>query len=208
MDTNHRNSKRPKPNMLIQYDPNNFYAKLGVSPQASIRDIKSIITKKQNEAKNKKRYEEAGKYGKAEDEFIEWQKIAKAFASPKKREEYDLLNPQSELLTVQASEYDDWLDRFSRIDLVSAWLVEYLGQEKFLPTPDSLHLWCPCGIDTELLSFLEQFEIQTGTGSPVEISAMEQNLSVSQLEAIAGNESEQTNTSNKNEINNKLKKGE
>jgi hypothetical protein len=208
MDTSNR-SKRPKPRDFVQYDPNNYYAKLGISPLTPIKEIKAIIIRKQMEIKNQlhRSSQQKSKKTKYIKEFDKWQKIGESFASPKKREEYDRLNPQSELLTVQLSDYDDWFERSSRLDLVSAWLVKELGQEKFLPTPGSLQLWCPMGLDPELLDFLAQFEIQDEILSP-EVAhlgnmddfadlvnsqkvSMEQPLPVNELEFIAGKRHDQ-----------------
>jgi hypothetical protein len=158
-------SKRPKPHSFVQYDPGNYYAKLGISPLTPTREIKKIITRKQNDAKKRRRLHAGGKFGKEDSEFNELQKIMESFASSNKREEYDRLNPQSELLTVQWSEYDDWFDKNSQVDFVSAWMVEELGHEKILPTPRAMQLWFPGGLDAELLDFLAQFETQTGIGS-------------------------------------------
>jgi hypothetical protein len=128
MNTN-KTSKRPKPHTFLQYDPGNYYATLGISPLTPTREIKKIITRKQNDAKKRRRSLAGGKFSKEDSEFNELQKIMESFASDKKREEYDRLNPQSELLTLQWSEYDDWFDKNSRVDFVSAWLVEEMGHE-------------------------------------------------------------------------------
>ncbi len=195
MNTNKR-SKRPKPHSFVQYDPENYYAKLGISPLTPTREIKKIITRKQNDAKKRRRLRAGGKFSEEDHEFNELQRIMESFASSKKREEYDRLNPQSELLTVQWNEYDDWFDKNSQVDFVSAWLIEELGQEKFLPTPGALQLWCPGGLDVELLDFLAQFETQTGIDSqgvriPEDIlmegkENTENGLQVTDLEEIAG----------------------
>lgn len=167
---NSKTSKRPKPNSFVQYDPGNYYAKLGISPLTPTREIKKTITRKQNDAKKRRRSQAGGKFSKEDSEFNELQKIMESFASDRKREEYDCLNPQSELLTVQWSEYDDWFDNNSQVNFVSAWLKEELGHEKFLPTPESLQLWCPGGLDAELIEFLSRFETQTDIGSHEGIS--------------------------------------
>jgi hypothetical protein len=238
MDTGNR-SKRPNPCGFVQYDPNNYYAKLGISPLTPIKEIKTIIMRKQMEIKNQlhRGSQQTSKKTELINQFDKLQKIAESFASPKKREEYDRLNPQSELLTVQSGDYDDWFERSSRLDLVSAWLVKELGREKFLPTPESLPLWCPMGLDPELLDFLSQVEIQVETPNPGvahpdnmenlltgQKVSTEQPLSVNDLESIAGKERdqevvvdqtgvarEQTKTKKENEklIDvNKLKQGE
>ena len=178
-----KTSKRPKPRSFVQYDPGNYYAKLGISPLTPTREIKKIITRKQNDAKKRRRSHAGGKFRKEDKEFNEFQRIMEFFASGTKREEYDRLNPQSELLTVQWSEYDDWFDKNSQVDFVSAWLKEELGHEKLLPTPGALQLWCPGGLDAELIDFLAPFEIQTGIDSHE--SRDSEDISTGELEAAA-----------------------
>ncbi len=45
--------RRPKPETFVQYDPNNYYAQLGLSPLDSTRKIKAEITRRQMEAKKR-----------------------------------------------------------------------------------------------------------------------------------------------------------
>lgn len=151
-------SKRPKPHAFVQYDPNNYYAILGVSPLTSTQEIKNQINRMRKVALEKRRGIVDQKFSDVDEEVIKLQEIEQAIGSPQKRETYDRLNPQNELLTVQPGIYDRWFDPRYRIDLVSAWLLEELGQEQFLPSPESVHLWAPQGIDPELLAFLTQFE--------------------------------------------------
>jgi hypothetical protein len=234
MDTKN-SSKRPKPRSFVQYDPNNYYAILGISPLTNTREIKAIITRKQMDINRQLRQcahvQEKSKKEKLIKDFDNLQKISEAFDSERKREEYDRLNPQNALLTVQPSDNHDWLDRSSRLNFVSAWLVEELGSEKFLPTPGSFHLWCPGGLDTELIDFLSQHETQTGNDISLDKyledvvieqkTIMEKALPVEELENIAGKWSkqkendehvalkEQTETTNKkNKPTNGLKQGE
>ncbi len=201
--TGNSRSTRPKPHTFVQHDPNNYYAKLGISPLTPIKEIKAIIISKQMEVKKQlhRCVQKKSKKTALIKKFDKLEKIAKSFASDKKREEYDRLNPQNVLLTVQLSDTHDWLDQSSRINFVSAWLVEELGREKFLPTPESLQLWCPGGLDTELFDFLEQYETQTGTDIlsdkyleelvTDQKVLMEKALSVDELENIAGKGSKQ-----------------
>jgi hypothetical protein len=154
----HDYSRRPKPYTFVQYDPNNYYAQLGVSPLTSTQEIGEIITRKRNEALRSRGSQTQQKFGESDEAAIKFQEIDKAIGSPKKRELYDRLHPQNELLTVQPGFYDRWFDPQYRIELISAWLLEELGPERFLPTPECLHLWAPHGVDPELLAFLAQFE--------------------------------------------------
>jgi hypothetical protein len=160
-------SRRPKPYTFIQYDPNNYYAQLGVSPLTSTQEIGELITRKRNEALRVRGSQVQQKFGESDEAAIKFQEIDKAVGSPKKRELYDRLNPQNELLTVQPGFYDRWFNPHYRMELISAWLLEELGSERFLPSPECLPLWAPNGIDPELLTFLAQFEGDTVLESQV-----------------------------------------
>ncbi|MEO1262696.1 MAG: hypothetical protein AAFZ15_28070 [Bacteroidota bacterium] len=150
-------NNRPKPKALIQYDESNYYSFLGVSPLASAKEIKSIITKKQNEAKGRKRYQISSQFGEAETEFGKLQKILEHIGTEDKKQNYDRINPHNELLTVQLGENESWMEGMVQINFVSSLLSEVLGKDQFLPTPSSLPLWVPKGIDAELQNFLSQF---------------------------------------------------
>lgn len=151
--------QRPKPAAMVQYDSNNFYSQLGISPLMPTDEIKSLITTEQMRAKGAKRGQSAQKFGSAEEDFIVLQKLLDTIGNAKKREQYDYDNPQNQVLTVQPSPYDKWLDPKKQCDLVSAFLVEVLGQECWLPHPDSLPLWLPTNLDPETEAFLVTFTL-------------------------------------------------
>jgi hypothetical protein len=186
--------RRPKPETFVQYDPNNYYAQLGLSPLDSTRKIKAEITRRQMEAKKRSLSKQSQEFGADEEEFDRLQKITEVFGSNKKREKYDLLNPQSELLTVQPSPDDRWFDPQYRIDLVSAWLLEELGQQLFLPAAESLSLWAPKAIEPELIEILarcmeekpDEISMAEKVEKPLEgiISEEEQSLLPEELQTI------------------------
>jgi hypothetical protein len=151
-------SKRPKANTLVQFDSNNYYSQLGISPLTPTNEIKSLIVRKQNEVKNSRRYQAEQKFGFIEDEFIKLQKIDEALCSDKKREIYDRMNPQNELLTIQLNSIDIWFDHHYQADFVTTWLLEEFGQSSFLPSASSVALWTPSGIDSELIKLLETYQ--------------------------------------------------
>ncbi|WP_210489349.1 hypothetical protein [Rufibacter aurantiacus] len=142
---------------MVQYDPDNFYSQLGISPLMPTDEIKAFITSKQMEARKNRRGQTNKKLNSADDIFIRLQKILDAIGSSKKREKYDYENPQNQVLTVQPSPYDNWLDRKNQIELVTALLVEVLGNNCWLPHPDSLSLWMPTGIDSDLETYLTHY---------------------------------------------------
>ena len=150
------NKKRPRPQTLIQYEAQNFYAVLGVSPLASAKEIKGVITKKQNEANNRRNItqDKATK----EANFIKLQKIAKKIGSEEDKQQYDRAYPHNELLTVQLGENEIWMNKMVQVNFVSTWLLDVLDEEVFLPTPTAIPLWIPKGIDAELLAFLAKFK--------------------------------------------------
>ncbi|MBK8920281.1 MAG: hypothetical protein IPM81_02050 [Saprospirales bacterium] len=108
-------------------------------------------------AKEARRGKAAQKFGSADDAFIGLQKLLDAIGNATKREQYDYDNPHNQVLTVQPSPYDKWLDPKKQCDLVSAFLIEALGQDCWLPHPDSLPLWLPTGLDPELEAFLSTY---------------------------------------------------
>jgi hypothetical protein len=96
-------------------------------------------------------------FGEEDAEMTRLQAIEDEIGTPKARARYDRLNPQNALLTVQPGPDDSVLDPGSRAGLATAWLVEELGRESPLPSPESLPLWAPRGLDPELVAFLTAF---------------------------------------------------
>jgi|GEM_PF-3173901 len=151
-------SSRPQPNSRVLIDPNNAYDRLGVSPLDDTEEIGTIIRQRRNEIKTRRGARGDQRFGKEEEELTELQRIEDEIGVPKKRLAYDLANPQNELLTVQPSPDDQYLAPKRRAALVSAWLVEELGDSVLLPSADCLGLWAPGGVDAELLQALKPFE--------------------------------------------------
>lgn len=64
---------------------------------------------------------------------------------------------------MQPAPHDRWLDPRRRDGLITAWLVEELGQAVTLPSPESLALWAPSGVSPELAALLSMFATDTAT---------------------------------------------
>ena len=96
------------------------------------------------------------------------QALENEIGTPKTRAKYDQANPQNELLTIQPCPHDRWLDPRHRASLISAWLVEELGRDVQLPSPESLKLWAPRGLDPELAAFLASLSDVPAPASAVE----------------------------------------
>ncbi len=150
-------SKRPRPKAPVQLDTNNAYARLGASPLMSTDEIKALVQRKRKELMRKRRTRGQQQFGEEEAEITSLQEIEDLIGSPKARARYDEMNPRNELLTIQPSPGDRWLDPKHRSGLVSAWLVEELGESALLPSPDCLQFWAPSGIGDDLAAFLAAF---------------------------------------------------
>jgi hypothetical protein len=148
---------RPRSKALVRLDLYNAYARLGVSPLLSTEEIKVEVQRKRKELMRKRRARSQQQFGDEEAEITRLQAIEDEIGTPKARARYDQANPQNELLTVQLSPHDRWLDPRHRASLVTAWLVEELGRDGLLPSAESLRLWAPLGLDAELTVFLAGF---------------------------------------------------
>ena len=142
---------------MIQLDPDNAYARLGVSPLLPTAEIKEVINRKRKEVSRRRRGRADQQFGEEDAEMTHLQAIEDEIGTPRARARYDRLNPQNALLTVQPGPGDSLLDPGSRAGLATAWLVEQLGRESPLPTAESLALWAPRGLDPELVAFLAAF---------------------------------------------------
>jgi hypothetical protein len=156
-DTNIDGGERPRSKTMVRLDLYNAYARLGVSPLLPTDEIKEVINRKRKEVMRKRRTRGDQQFGEEDAEMTRLQAIEDEIGSPKARAQYDRLNPQNVLLTVQPSPGDIWLDAKHRANLVTAWLVEELGRESVLPSPESLALWAPKGLDPDLVDFLGAF---------------------------------------------------
>jgi hypothetical protein len=142
---------------MVRLDLENAYARLGVSPLMPTEEIKEVINRKRKEVMRKRRTRGEQQFGAEEAEMTRLQAIEDEIGSPKARARYDRLNPQNALLTIQPSPGDVGLDPRFRAALATAWLVEELGRESPLPSPESLALWAPRGLDPDLVAFLARF---------------------------------------------------
>jgi hypothetical protein len=138
---------RPRAKTMVRLDLHNAYARLGVSPLMTTEEIKAAALRKRKEilAKRKQRVVVQQLFGEEEAEMADLQKLESLIGTPKGRARYDQANPQNELLTVQPSPRDRLFDPRYRAGLVTAWLVEELGAEAPLPSPDCLAFWAPGG---------------------------------------------------------------
>jgi len=150
---------RPRPKARIQPDLDNPYARLGVSPLASIDEIKQVAANRRGELINRRRRQGADGARDLEQQIIEIQDIEKQIATPGVRAAYDREHPQSTLLTVQAGPRDRGFGPANAASLVTAWLAEQLGTEEQLVHPDALWLWLPAGLDPVLAEVLARFQL-------------------------------------------------
>jgi hypothetical protein len=161
---------RPRSRALIRLDLYNAYARLGVSPLLSTEEIKAAVQRKRKELMRRRRARTQQQFGEEEAEITALQAIEDEIGSPRARARYDQAHPQNELLTIQPSPHDRWLDPKHRSGLVTDWLLEELGRDVLLPSPESLRFWAPRGLDPEVAAFLAEFAI-ADAGGPAPPSA-------------------------------------
>lgn len=150
-------SARPRPKSRLVVDPNNAYARLGVSPLSTTEEIKAFVLAKRSKAQASKRSRGDDDFGAAEAEMTRLQEIEEEIGTPRARAKYDAKHPQNELLTVQPARADRRFELRERANLAAAWLVEELGPEGEFPSPESIPLWSP-DIDPALEELLKRFE--------------------------------------------------
>jgi hypothetical protein len=158
-------SRRPRPRARIVIDPNNAYARLGVSPLLGTEDIRAFISNLRGKVVGARRGQAAQGFGAAEAEMARLQEIEAEIGTPRARLAYDQAHPQNELLTVQPGPDDRRFEPRERANLVAAWLGEELGPGGLFPSPECRALWSLGGIDGALAEVLARFERDT-TGSP------------------------------------------
>lgn len=141
---------RPRPRALVRIDPENPYARIGVSPTAATDEIKKVLDERRAQAAARAR--DSGDTSGAE--VIRIQKIFDILAKPERRAAYDRMNPWNELLTVQLPPSARAMESPHRAALVTAALIEELGPERLLPSAQSLALWAPSGWPEELNDIL------------------------------------------------------
>jgi hypothetical protein len=159
------NGERPRARTMVQLDPDNAYARLGVSPLLPTAEIKEVINRERKEVMRRRRTRGEQRFGPEEAEMTRLQAIEDEIGTPKARARYDRLNPQNVLLTVHPGPDDSCLDPANRAGLATAWLMEELGREGMLPTAESLALWAPGGLDPDLAAFLAAFATPGDDGS-------------------------------------------
>jgi len=160
--------ERPRAKTMVQLDPDNAYARLGVSPLLPTPEIKEVINRERKDVMRRRRTRGEQRFGEEEAEMTRLQSIEEEIGTPKARVRYDQLNPQNVLLTVQPGPGDACLDPANRAGLATAWLVEELGREGPLPSPESLALWAPRGLAPELVDFLAAFAPGCDGGAAVD----------------------------------------
>jgi hypothetical protein len=133
--------RRPRSKTLVRIDLENAYARLGVSPLMSAESIKELINTKRREMMRRRRARGEQRFGEEEAEMTRLQQIEDEIGTPKARARYDQANPQNELLTIQPCPRDVRFEPSRRAGLATAWLVEELGREVVLPSPDCLAFW-------------------------------------------------------------------
>lgn len=160
-------SGRPRPRTLIAVDPDNAYAKLGVSPLSSTEEIKRVVDERRAAAGARRAARADTGYGEDDAEMMRLQQLDKEIGTPRARAAYDAAHPANALLTVQPGTREGWLERGGRGGLISEWLVEELGLDAWLPSPSSLPLWVPGGLGPGLLEELRAYQ----AGAPPEVPA-------------------------------------
>jgi hypothetical protein len=160
---------RPRAKTMVQLDPDNAYARLGVSPLLPTAEIKEVINRERKEVIRRRRTRGEQQFGEEEAEMTRLQAIEDEIGTPKARARHDRLNPQNVLLTVQPGPGDSCLDPAKRAGLATAWLVEQLGREGAPPTVESLALWAPGGLAPELADFLAAFATSGDRGGVADI---------------------------------------
>jgi hypothetical protein len=148
---------RPRPKGRLVVDPNNAYARLGVSPLSTTEEIKAFVLAKRSKAQASKRSRGDDDFGAAEAEMTRLQEIEEEIGTPRARAKYDTKHPQNELLTVQPARADRRFELRERANLAAAWLVEEIGPDSDFPSPESIPLWSP-DIDAPLEQLLKRFE--------------------------------------------------
>lgn len=152
-------STRPRPKSRLVVDPNNAYARLGVSPLSTTEEIKSFILAKRSKAQASMRSRGDTDYGASEAEMTRLQELEEEIGTPRGRTKYDAKHPQNELLTVQPARADRRFELRQRANLAGAWLIEELGADGEFPSAESIPLWSP-DIDAALEELLKRHSIR------------------------------------------------
>jgi hypothetical protein len=148
--------KRPRPETGLVIDPDNAYARLGVSPLEDTEAIRELLREKRKAAMEARRGRGTESFGDEEAEMTRLQAIEAEIGTPRARARYDELHPQNALLTVQPLAEDRRLDERFALGLATAWLRERIGPEGFLPSPTTQSLWALDETDLELVALLRR----------------------------------------------------
>lgn len=149
---------RPRSRMFLSLDLKNAYARLGMSPLASDKDIADKIGKLRSAAvKRLKAKGNATIDDPDQQETFRLDKIEEEIGNGQKRNAYDERFPQNILLTVQPSPTEQAWARHRRAGLISLWVQGALADDALCPTPANLRLWSPGGVEAELLDFLSGY---------------------------------------------------
>jgi hypothetical protein len=148
---------RPRPKAPLAVDVHNPYARLGVSPLASIDEIKRVAGDRRGKGMAQARGGGPAAAADAHARILEIQDIERQIGTPAARAAYDREHPQNALLTVQPGPRDRGFGPAGATSLVTAWLADELGPDALLVHPDALWLWLPAGLDPELARELAQF---------------------------------------------------
>ena len=186
-----RSRFRPRARTLVRLDPSNAYALLGISPLASTKEIKSLLTRARSKVNRRRRTRRERVFGEEEAEMTRLSEIEAMIANDKARARYDAQHPQNILLTVQPGPADRWLDRQHRAAVVSAWITEELAPPP--SSPSFLDHRLPRGLTAELTALLRpHLTDTTTTGRPADSGPRA--LDVSDLEALASAAEPQADT--------------
>jgi hypothetical protein len=154
-------AKRPRPETGLVIDPENAYARLGVSPLVDTEAIRELLREKRKAAMEARRGRGTDSFGDEEAEMTRLQEIEAEIGTPRARARYDALHPQNALLTVQPLAEDRRIDERFALGIATAWLREQLGPEGFLPSPLTQSLWALDETDEELVSLLRRHATRT-----------------------------------------------
>jgi len=175
-----KSHERPRPRALIGIDPDNAYARLGVSPTTSTEEIKTFVDTRIAEIKASMRDRSSREQ---EDALARLTEVGKQIGTARARAKYHETNPWNELLAVQRTSADETLDPGARTNLVTAALLTELGHDALLPTARSFAVWAPAGIPAALAAELQAFiRDPAGESAPrAHTAADEAQLSINEL---------------------------
>lgn len=150
------NRERPTPRARVVIDPDNAYARLGVSPLLGVEEIKRAIKERSNKLRQAARREGSSE---GTDEIVELERIEREIGTVKARAAYDLRHPQNELLVVQPSSRDRSVESTQRVGIVGQWVLEALGDDAPVLSASSSAWWTTGGVSDALREALAPFVV-------------------------------------------------